>query len=938
MLKSSNNRFKRYKFRQENVHSLFMIMGYTKQHVVYAAIFFLLVCVFSSAWGGWIEDQADKTIIHVKVFSLPDPSRTDTATRADAAAVKAFVQQFPALFQIKYRAHYEAHPEKYGHHSWEHVEIKLQQYSGIQVEGVENALLAIAGKVSPDVMYVNFRMSYTYIEQGFLYPLDNPEDGYITDMTKEELDFRINQKIWPVIRRKGNDGETRVWAMPYGGALGKIIIYRKDLFDEAQVPYPANDWTWNDFYHACQKISDPGRGIYGIHFSRGKHESWWWLTFLWSAGGDVLVQDKETGEWKAVFDSHDAAVALDFYNRICTEPWIDHAGKKRYGYAHRSSDWGTTGAKWARGEIAMMVAYIDEKLFQRINPDVTGMVPVPIGPTGKRGAELNSMMMGLFADIKDPAVRDAAWEYMKYYDSKEAMAIKTKIMVEGGLGRFINPRFLAMFGYPELIRLAPKGWAKCFEIAIATGRPEPYGKNCNYAYNLMTTPIQEAEEMSLKGELPTNRIARVDVLQGLLQKAVQKTNVEMLGIIPPRELLKRRIAAAFALLAIVMAFTLGLRKVNRSFTPPSTGAKKAGWGFRRYAWGYLLMIPAVLTILVWAYIPLLRGSIMAFQDYRIMGGSTWVGLDNFGNILWDAAWWASVWNALRYSILVITMTFLPPVILAILLQEIPQGKIIFRTLFYLPAVMSGLVVILLWKSFYAPSESGVLNRVLMHIPALGFLAIGLVLFLLALAFSKRLIEHQIYPIAVLFAIAGGILFFIFYHLAAPMLQMKNTSLITRLFMTIPEPFRWLGDSRTAIFSCVLPMVWAGMGPGCLIYLAALKGIPDDLYEAADMDGATFIDKILFVVFPILKPLLVINFVGVFIGSWMHATSNILAMTGGASNTEVAGLHIFYKAFIYLKFGPATAMAWVLACMLIGFTVYQLQILSKLEFRTTGDKD
>ncbi|NCC52535.1 MAG: extracellular solute-binding protein, partial [Spartobacteria bacterium] len=869
-------------------------------------------------------------------FSLPDPGRTDTATRADAAAVKAFVAGFPSLFQEKYRAHYEAHPEKYGRHNWDNVRVELHQYSGIQVEGVENSLLAIAGKVSPDVMYVNFRMSYTYIEQGFLYPLDNPDDGYLSDMTEAELSFRINPKIWPVIRRKGPDGATHVWAMPYGGALGKVVLYRKDLFDEADIPYPSNDWTWDDFYNACKGIADPGRGIYGIHFSRGKHESWWWLTFLWSAGGDVLVQDPQTGDWRAVFDTPEAAVALDFYNRLCTEPWVDAGGQKRYGYAHRSSDWGTTGAKWTRGEIGMMVAYIDEKLFQRINPDVTGMVPVPIGPTGERGAELNSMMMGLFSGIKDPAVRDAAWEYMKYYDSKEATAIKTKVMVEGGLGRFINPRYLEMFGYPELIRLAPKGWKECFEIAIATGRPEPYGKNCNYAYNLMTTPIQEAEELSLQGALPHDRTERLTLLQGLLQRAVARANEEMLGIIPPRILLKRRITAACALATIILAFAFGIRKVNRAFTPPQVGERTSRWAFRRYAWGYVLLLPAVLTIVVWAYIPLLRGSVMAFQDYRIMGGSTWVWLDNFGDVLWDGDWWASVWNALRYSVLVITMTFLPPVILAILLQEIPHGKILFRTIYYLPAVMSGLVVILLWKSFYAPSENGVLNRLLMHIPAIGFLAIGGLLLLLALAFSRRMLQHHGYALAAGFFGAGVILFYLFYRLAAPVLQISGVSLAERLFMTIPEPFRWLGDSRTAMFSCVLPMVWAGMGPGCLIYLAALKGIPDELYEAADMDGATFIDKILFVVFPMLKPLLIINFVGVFIASWMHATSNILAMTGGASSTEVAGLHIFYKAFIYLKFGPATAMAWVLACMLIGFTVYQLQILSRLEFKTTGD--
>jgi ABC-type sugar transport system permease subunit len=154
---------------------------------------------------------------------------------------------------------------------------------------------------------------------------------------------------------------------------------------------------------------------------------------------------------------------------------------------------------------------------------------------------------------------------------------------------------------------------------------------------------------------------------------------------------------------------------------------------------------------------------------------------------------------------------------------------------------------------------------------------------------------------------------------------------------LPEPYRWLSNPDTAMLSCVIPMVWAGMGPGCLIYLAALKGIPDDFYEAADIDGATFIDKILFIVFPMLKPLLIINFVGAFIASWYGAEGNILVMTGGAANTEVAGLHIWFKAFTYLQFGPATAMAWMLGFMLIGFTVHQLRILSRMEFKTTGGK-
>ncbi len=903
--------------------------------------------------AGWVEDRGGKTIIHVKLWWLPDPSRTDTATRADVAAVREFVRRFPEIFKQRYAARYKADPRKYGRHNWDDVAVELHQASGIRVEGVETALLAIAGKVSPDVIYVNFRQSDSYIQQDFLYPLDLPEDNYLAGMTEEEKAFRVHPKIWPVIHRKGRGGEKHVWAVPWGGALGKVCLYRKDLFDAAGVPYPHNDWTWDDFYEACKKIANPAEGIYGVRFGRGKHESWYWITFLWSSGAEVMVYDEPTDTWSAVFDSREAAVALDFYTRVCTEPWVDAKGMKRHGYAYKDTE---ANVKWERGEIGMHFAYIDEKLFAQLNPDLTGMVPVPIGPTGIRGAELNSRMMGLFSGIEDPVVRDAAWEYVRWYDCKDAMRIKTRVMVEGGLGRFVNPRYLRMFGYEELIRLAPKGWPEIFQIAIETGKPEPYGKDSNYAYDILTEPLLEAEELALKGELPEDEEARLDVLQGLLREAREKADEVMLGIVRPRERLKRRITAVLALIAIVVAFGLVFRKIIRAFTPPPVaGQKRPGWQFRRYRVAYLLLVPAVLSILVWRYIPLVRGSVMAFMDYRIMGGSEFVWLDNFGDILWSGDWWAAVVTSLRYSLLVISMTFLPPVILAILLQEVPRGKIVFRTLFYLPAVITGLVVILLWKMLYDPNENGVLNSILMPIPGIVYLVAGVALLVICLGFARRLLFHQRLWIAGLFVVAGLLLFYTVLSIGAPifglseigwrhwLLQPHRTvarvvvGVATGLFKTLPEPYRWLGSSDTALFCCVLPMVWAGMGPGCLIYLAALKGISDDFYEAADVDGATFIDKVLFVIFPILKPLLIINFVGVFIGSW-KSTANILAMTGGGYRTEVAGLHIFYRAFIYLKFGPATAMAWVLGCLLIGFTVHQLTILSRLEFRTTGGDD
>jgi multiple sugar transport system permease protein len=133
---------------------------------------------------------------------------------------------------------------------------------------------------------------------------------------------------------------------------------------------------------------------------------------------------------------------------------------------------------------------------------------------------------------------------------------------------------------------------------------------------------------------------------------------------------------------------------------------------------------------------------------------------------------------------------------------------------------------------------------------------------------------------------------------------------------------------------VLPMVWAGAGPGCLIYLAALESVPDEMYEAADMDGASTWHKIAYITLPYLKPLIIINFVGAFIGAF-QAMQQVFVMTGGgpAHATYLIGLEIWYNAFMYLKFGYATAEAWILGTMLIGFTVYQLQILKRVKFTT-----
>ena len=212
------------------------------------------------------------------------------------------------------------------------------------------------------------------------------------------------------------------------------------------------------------------------------------------------------------------------------------------------------------------------------------------------------------------------------------------------------------------------------------------------------------------------------------------------------------------------------------------------------------------------------------------------------------------------------MVFLPPILLAVLLSEIPAGKIFFRIVYYLPAVISGIVMMLMWKNFFDPSPDGLLNQV---IGLLGF-----------------------------------------------------------------EPRRWLGDKSTAMASIMIPQAWAGMGPGCLIYLAALKTVPEDLYEAAALDGGGFFRRLRYVAIPTIKPLILINLIFALIGAF-QAADTVLVMTAGGPNgaTNVIGLEIFFNAFMFQRFGVATAMAWMLGFLLIGFTVFQMKRLSRMTFIT-----
>ena len=789
----------------------------------------------------------NRTIL--KVFELPDPRRTDAWGKAELAVLDAFKRRHP--------------------------HIELRQFSGITIEGMamdSRVLMAVAGGVAPDVMYVNFRQSHTYIQNGFLHPLDD----FVADVPDVDFALRVAPPIRPVIERRGPDGEEHVWAMPFATTI-RALAYRKDLFYKAGLAPERPPATWDEFLDFARRLTMPEEGTYGMALTAGPNAAWDWMSFLWSAGGEAVARDAN-GEWTAVFDSDAAADAMDFYVRLVTEPWKDASGRDQEGYATRDNAQ-LVSSMWRQGRIGMRFVSLEEtSLGRRVDMSLYGIAPVPRGRTGHRGSELNARMMGIFAEAgesnnaglgdRDPAaVKRAAWQYIWFFDSEEARRIRVASLVESGSAKSVNPVYLRRYGYDEHLRFVHPELLSTFEQSMATGRPEPYGKNCQRVYQYLTYPMDACIQMARRGELDGTREERLGKIKQVLVAAVARTNEEMLGAISPQERAKRNRVATLVAFCVALAFCVVVRRVWIVFTPKDD-PNVQGWMIKKYFYAYLLLVPALGSIALWKYVPMLMGSLMAFQDYRVVGESTWIGIQNFADVLYDPLWWAAIGKTLYYMLLMLAVGFLPPIFLAILLQEVSHGKTVYRVIYYLPAVITGIIVIYLWKLLYDPSDAGGLNQIL-----------------LALGFEKK---------------------------------------------------RWLQDESLAMLCCVIPTVWAGLGPGCLIYLAALKGIPDDSYEAADLDGASFLQKVVHIVFPHLKALIIIQFISAFIRA-SQQSGFILVMTFGGPNeqTKVAGLMIFEKAYIGLKFGIATTMAWMLGVVLLGFTVIQLKRLSGMEFKAAG---
>ena len=148
-----------------------------------------------------------------------------------------------------------------------------------------------------------------------------------------------------------------------------------------------------------------------------------------------------------------------------------------------------------------------------------------------------------------------------------------------------------------------------------------------------------------------------------------------------------------------------------------------------------------------------------------------------------------------------------------------------------------------------------------------------------------------------------------------------------------NPVGWLTDSRFAMISVAIVTVWKGIGYYMMIYLAALMGIPQELYEACDVDGANFITKHLTVTIPqVLPTIALVSTISLISAMKVFVEIYVMTKGGPLNSSKTIVYYIYERAFENLDLGFASALAVVLLIVIMIFSLLNIFVFEKDKYQ------
>lgn len=283
----------------------------------------------------------------------------------------------------------------------------------------------------------------------------------------------------------------------------------------------------------------------------------------------------------------------------------------------------------------------------------------------------------------------------------------------------------------------------------------------------------------------------------------------------------------------------------------------------------VFVLPSLILFLIVGFIPIVQSAYYGLLDWDGIQAAKFIGLGNFKDLFVDDTYGLkfgnSVMNSIYLAILSVFLQLPAALLLALILARGVRGEKVYRTIYFIPVVVSSAVIGLMFLKFYNP-QYGVINVLLE--------GIGLE------SWTRD----------------------------------------------------WLTEKRTALISIMIPTVWQYVGYHMLLLYAGIKGIPEDLYEAAKIDGASSVRTAFSITIPLIVPIIRVCVIFAVIGS-LKFFDLVFIMTNGrpSPNTDVPSTLMYNSIFMRNMYGYGSAMAtfMVIEC-LVFYAVLQRVIRTRDE--------
>ena len=315
--------------------------------------------------------------------------------------------------------------------------------------------------------------------------------------------------------------------------------------------------------------------------------------------------------------------------------------------------------------------------------------------------------------------------------------------------------------------------------------------------------------------------------------------------------------------------------------------------FKRNAVPYMFLAPWLIGFFVLTLYPMLYSLGLSFTNYDFTepDATEWIGLGNyqkmFGSMFGVSEFTAANGETMRvdpyytkslqvtftYVFVSVPLKLIFALAIAILLNQKLRGIPFYRVIYYIPTLLGGSIAIaVLWRKLF--ERDGLVN---------GFLG----------------------------SLSG----------IRPL-----TDMLLQVGIDLADPPSWITNPKYSLWTLILLSVWQ-FGSSMIIYLAGLKQIPQEYYDAASVDGAGGVRKFFSITIPMLSPVILFTFVIQIITAFQAFTQAYIigGGRGGVLNSTLFyTLHMYIQGWTYHQMGYASAMAWVLLIIIavLTFTIFR----------------